>query len=181
MDEEEATVRIRFACNGEFVPTKVKLLNAADKTVGTGVVKTFDGGAYTHQAVFTVKNPTLWNPEQPYLYTLLLETPDEVITDRIGFRTIHIENNMVFLNGNPIKFRGVNRHDSDPVTGPVISVEHMKRAVSSGSGVTTLSTPALRKTARQSTYTAATAASGPTTATSASTDWSIPTESPVPA
>ena len=127
LDEEEATVRIRFAYNGEFVPTKVKLLNAADKSVGTGVVKVFDGGAYTHQAVFTVKNPTLWNPEKPYLYTLILETPDEVITDRIGFRAIHIENNMVFLNGSPIKFRGVNRHDSDPVTGPVISVEHMKR------------------------------------------------------
>ena len=76
LDEEEATVRIRFAYNGEFVPTKVKLLNAADKSVGTGVVKVFDGGAYTHQAVFTVKNPTLWNPEKPYLYTLILETPD---------------------------------------------------------------------------------------------------------
>ena len=127
LDEEGATVRIRFAYNGEFVPTKIKLLNAAEKTVGTSAVKAFEGGAYTHQAVFSVKNPTLWNPEQPYLYTLLLETPNEIITDRIGFREIHIENNMVFLNGNPIKFRGVNRHDSDPVTGPVISVEHMKR------------------------------------------------------
>ena len=127
LNEEEATVRIRFAYNGEFVPTKIKLLNAAEKAMGTGAVKAFDSGAYTHQVVFTVKNPILWNPEQPYLYTLLLETPDEVITDRVGFRDIRIENNLVFLNGNPIKFRGVNRHDSDPVTGPVISVEHMKR------------------------------------------------------
>lgn len=127
LNEEEATVRIRFAYNGKFVPTKIKLLNAAEKAMGTGAVKAFDSGAYTHQAVFTVKNPILWNPEQPYLYTLLLETPDEVITDRVGFRDIRIENNLVFLNGNPIKFRGVNRHDSDPVTGPVISVEHMKR------------------------------------------------------
>ena len=127
LNEEEATVRIRFAYNGEFVPTKIKLLNVAEKAMGTGAVKAFDGGAYTHQVVFTVKNPILWNPEQPYLYTLLLETPAEVITDRVGFRDIRIENNLVFLNGNPMKFRGVNRHDSDPVTGPVISVEHMKR------------------------------------------------------
>ena len=127
LDEEEATVRIRFAYNGEFVPTKIKVLNAADKIVGTGAVKPYDGGVYTHQAVFAVKNPILWNPEQPYLYTMLLETPDEVITDRIGLREIHIENNQVYLNNSPIKFRGVNRHDSDPVTGPVISVEHMKR------------------------------------------------------
>ena len=53
--------------------------------------------------------------------------PDEVITDRVGLRSICTKNNQVYLNGNPIKFRGVNRHDSDPVTGPALSVEHMKR------------------------------------------------------
>ena len=128
LDEEEASVRIRLAYNGDLAATKIKILNAADKTVATASVKAYDnGGAYTHQALLTIKNPILWNPEQPYLYTLLLETPDEVITDRIGLREIHIENNKVYLNGKSIKFRGVNRHDSDPVTGPVISVEHMKR------------------------------------------------------
>ena len=128
LDEEEATVRIRFAYNGEFVPTRIRLLNEADRSVAScAAVKPFEGGAYTHQAILSVKNPILWNPEKPYLYTLILETPDEVITDRIGFREIYIENNKVYLNGHSIKFRGVNRHDSDPVTGPVISVEHMKR------------------------------------------------------
>ena len=125
--ENEATIRIRFAYNGEAVPTKVKVLNAADKTVATAVVKAFDGVAFTHQAVMTVKDPILWNPEQPYLYTLLLEMPDEVITDRVGLRSICTKNNQVYLNGSPIKFRGVNRHDSDPVTGPALSVDHMKR------------------------------------------------------
>ena len=128
LDEEEASVRIRLAYNGDLAATKIKILNAADKTVATASVKAIDnGGVYTHQALLTIKNPILWNPEQPYLYTLLLETPDEVITDRIGLREIHIENNKVYLNGKSIKFRGVNRHDSDPVTGPVLSVEHMKR------------------------------------------------------
>ena len=125
--EEKTEVRIRFAYQGEAAATKIKLLNAEGKSVATGSVKAIDGGAYTHQTVLNVTNPILWNPEQPYLYTLLLETPDEVIVDRIGLREIHIENNQVYLNGSVIKFRGVNRHDSDPVTGPVISVEHMKR------------------------------------------------------
>ena len=125
--ENEASIRIRFAYNGEAVPTKVKVLNAADKTVATATAKVFDGVAFTHQVVMTVKDPILWNPEQPYLYTLVLEMPDEVITDRIGLRSICTKNNQVYLNGNPIKFRGVNRHDSDPVTGPALSVDHMKR------------------------------------------------------
>lgn len=40
----------------------------------------------------------------------------EVIVDRIGFRTIEIKDKVVYFNGEKIKFRGVNRHDSDPET-----------------------------------------------------------------
>ena len=84
-------------------------------------------GNYTHQAILNIPQPTLWNPEKPYLYTMLVECENEIITDRVGIREIKVDGMQVFLNGTPIKFRGVNRHDSDPVTGPVISVEHMKR------------------------------------------------------
>ena len=128
LGQEEATVRIRFAYNGEPVPTAIQLLGSGDQQIASALAAPFDGGGtYTHQAILTVKNPVLWNPEQPFLYTLILETPGEVITDRVGLREIYTQNNQVYLNGSPIKFRGVNRHDSDPVTGPVISVEHMKR------------------------------------------------------
>lgn len=121
------SVRIRFAYQGEAVPTRVTLLDAHHQPVAEAAAVLKPEGNYTHQAELTVENPILWNPEAPYLYTLRLETPDEVITDRVGFREIRIADNQVLLNGQPIRFRGVNRHDSDPVTGPVISVEHMKR------------------------------------------------------
>lgn len=74
-----------------------------------------------------VVNPILWNPENPHLYSLVLETEYEVITERVGIREIHVENNVIVFNGKPIIFRGVNRHDSDPVTGFVISIEQMKK------------------------------------------------------
>lgn len=76
---------------------------------------------------FEITKPELWNPEHPYLYSLVLETANEVIADRVGIREIHVENKVIFFNGKPIIFRGVNRHDSDPVTGFVISVEQMKK------------------------------------------------------
>lgn len=69
---------------------------------------------------FTVKNPVLWNAEQPKLYTLKLVSDEETIIQRIGFRQIEIEKSVVLLNQVPIKIRGVNRHDSDPVTGAAI-------------------------------------------------------------
>ena len=128
LEKDHASLRIRFAYTGSPVPTTVRLLDGSDRLVGeTTVSPCCESGSYTHEAVLCVEKPTLWNPENPSLYFLLIETAEEIITDRWGFREIHTENNMVYLNGNPIKFRGVNRHDSDPITGPVISVEHMKR------------------------------------------------------
>ena len=75
----------------------------------------------------TVLNPVLWNAENPYLYQVILTMPDEVIVDRIGFRTIEIRDKVVYFNGEKIKFRGVNRHDSDPETGFVIDVRQIKK------------------------------------------------------
>ncbi len=51
----------------------------------------------------------------------------EIITERVGFREIYVEQSVVYVNGERVKFRGVNRHDSDPVTGPVIGVAQMER------------------------------------------------------
>lgn len=82
---------------------------------------------YEGDAEMELKDPNLWCSEQPYLYTLTLETMGEVITERIGFRKIHVEGNVVYVNDAPVKFYGVNRHDSDPVTGFVISVTQMKK------------------------------------------------------
>ena len=74
-----------------------------------------------------VEKAVLWNPERPYLYTLVLETEGEVITDQVGIRAVDIQDCVVRLNGQPFKFRGVNRHESDPVTGPVTGPEQIRR------------------------------------------------------
>ena len=72
------------------------------------------------QARLVVKNPVLWNAEKPFLYKLILETSNEVINERVGFRTVCIRDNRILLNGTPITFKGVNRHESDPVAGAVM-------------------------------------------------------------
>ena len=74
---------------------------------------------------FEVNDPVLWNTENPYLYTLILETENEVIVEYVGFRTVEIIDKVLYFNKQKIKFRGVNRHDSDPVTGFTISREQM--------------------------------------------------------
>lgn len=76
-------------------------------------------------AVLEIASPELWNTENPYLYKLILETENEVFVDHIALRKIEIKDQVIYLNGQKIKFRGVNRHDSDPVTGFTINPEQI--------------------------------------------------------
>lgn len=74
-----------------------------------------------------IANPELWNTEHPYLYTLILQSADETIVDAIALRTVAIQNRVLYFNGQAIKLRGVNRHDSDPVTGFTVDVAKIKK------------------------------------------------------
>lgn len=68
-----------------------------------------------------ISNVALWNVEDPKLYTLHLSYKSEIIEQKIGFRQIKVEKGVLLFNNKPIKFKGVNRHDSDPETGYAIT------------------------------------------------------------
>lgn len=78
-----------------------------------------------------VHSPQRWTAETPYLYQLHLLLLDETgqtlqrICQSVGFREIKIKNGRMLINGNPIRFRGVNRHEHDPNTARVMTEERM--------------------------------------------------------
>ncbi len=72
-----------------------------------------------------VKTPKLWNAENPALYTLIMKAHGEVIYEKVGLREITVDNGVIKINGMPIKFRGVNRHDSNPYRGYAVTIEDM--------------------------------------------------------
>lgn len=74
-----------------------------------------------------VADVKLWTPEHPVLYGLVLCSEGEVIGEKIGFRSICVQNGVVRMNGKPIKIRGVNRHDSYPDTGYYCTEKQMRR------------------------------------------------------
>ena len=90
-----------------------------------GAVVALGSIAEEGKAVLEIASPELWNTENPYLYKMILETENEVIVDHIALRKIEIKDQVIYLNGQKIKFRGVNRHDSDPVTGFTINTEQI--------------------------------------------------------
>ena len=67
---------------------------------------------------FTVENPVMWNAEKPYLYRLVFTYRDEVIEQKVGFRTIEIsDKSELLINGVVVKLKGVNRHDTHRFNG----------------------------------------------------------------
>ncbi len=132
-DSGQARVTVDLTYLLQAVPTRIKILDqTGERVVGqwdTGP-EAGDAQAAQLQAELTIPHPVLWSPEDPYLYLLWIETEGETIVDRIGVRQIQIRERVVCLNGMPIKFRGVNRHDSDPVTGFAVGIDQMKRDLS---------------------------------------------------
>lgn len=87
----------------------ITLMDANGKVLAT---------ANSQEAEFTVENPILWNAEKPYLYTVRFEKDGEVIERKIGMRSIAISDKYeLLINGQPIKLRGVNHHDTNKYNG----------------------------------------------------------------
>ncbi len=122
-DNLNLLVSLYDAETGEKVLTESKKLSIA---------KTGEANVNFSQVVNNVKQ---WSAEIPNLYNLTLQLQDPkgnliVATGcNVGFRTSEIKNGQLLFNGKPILFKGVNRHESDPVTGHVISVESMLKDI----------------------------------------------------
>lgn len=122
---KENTAKVKLNVTFDFsIPVSVIIEDQARAVVATGTIS--DDGSIE----FKIPNPTLWNTEHPYLYTLTLQSSYETIVDYIALRTIEIRDKIIYFNGQKIKFRGVNRHDSDPETGFTVSVPQIKKDLS---------------------------------------------------
>lgn len=72
-----------------------------------------------------IKSPVLWNDEQPRLYELWLTVGDETVLFDTAVRRFEIKDGVCLLNGRAVKARGINRHDSHPVTGHAVTMDDM--------------------------------------------------------
>lgn len=112
--------------NGQAAQAVIKstLFDANGKAVATPTVSLAvpgDGKDAAAKVEVAVKEPRLWSAEEPYLYTLVLELTSKAGTDirtcKVGFRQVEIKGGTILFNGKPIKFKGVNRHETDPAEG----------------------------------------------------------------
>lgn len=112
-EEQDYSVTYRLLDNGENV-----ISEATDRGKISG----------TAEAAFKATLPDVrpWSAEEPNLYTLIirLDAPgagvSEVISERIGFRTVEVKGGNLLVNGRPIMIKGVNTHEHNPYTGQYV-------------------------------------------------------------
>ncbi|MBR4893950.1 MAG: DUF4981 domain-containing protein [Kiritimatiellae bacterium] len=71
----------------------------------------------------------LWSAEKPYLYTLVMKAGGDIRAKKVGFKEQKIIGNTFYVNGKPIKMKGVNRHETDPENGRTVSLDLMIRDI----------------------------------------------------
>ncbi len=81
------------------------------------------------EAVFENLSVTEWNAEHPTLYTVRYETAAGCIRESIGFKTVEIKGDVLYVNGRKIKFKGVNHHDTSPKNGYTMTPDEIEKDI----------------------------------------------------
>lgn len=142
-DRYTAEMSIDFEIdNRDFIPglktVKAEVYSPDGKLVGEGEATVNTAAKIASPSgniKFEVYNVQLWSAEKPNLYTVRIIQCDEdgneemAFSTKHGFRSIEIKNSLVYINGERVFFKGVNRHDTHPVYGRAVTTESMLQDV----------------------------------------------------
>lgn len=122
---QDASLTVQVTTKGTAT-VELSLLDAAGKEVVAQTVK----AAGKKEISLQVTNPKKWTAEEPNLYTLMATLKDggktiESIPVKVGFRKIELKKGQIWVNGQPVLFKGANRHEMDPDGGYYVSRERM--------------------------------------------------------
>ena len=123
------TLNVALNLNGSGT-VELNLTDPAGKSVATAQVN----GNGQKSVVMDVSNPEKWTAETPNLYTLTATLKNgsntlEVIPVKVGFRKIELKGGQILVNGQPVLFKGADRHEMDPDGGYVVSRERMLKDI----------------------------------------------------
>ena len=115
----KATLRVRAELTnvGDRVIDERWTLYLDGRPAKRGQVRLDPGDAQVLLFAVDVPDARLWSPGDPQLYTVRLEFAGDDVIDRTGFRSLVVRGTDVLLNGEPLRIRGVNRHEDHPDWG----------------------------------------------------------------
>lgn len=124
-----AALSVEVALSQPDGEVRAQLVAPDGRTVSDSVLPR--AGDLRRAAMIKVARPALWTAETPSLYRLRLTVSVagkavQTVEERIGLREVSIAGGQLLLNGQPIKMRGVNHHDLDPLHGRAITRSQMR-------------------------------------------------------
>lgn len=143
-EAESYTLQYQLYAN-ELYSDANQLAQGLTATTAVGPVAT--DGESSAEVIMKVPSPNKWSAEHPYRYTLVAELKDdrgqtvETVSTYVGFREVEIKDTAAkddefglagryfYINGMPAKLKGVNRHETHPASGHVLTREQMKAEV----------------------------------------------------
>jgi beta-galactosidase len=126
-----ATVHVRNRSGAPWSGTVRATLAGQQATASTGPIQ--PGEASEATVSLRVAGARPWSPDDPHLEILKIEavdhhgTTEHTLTVQTGFRRVEWDGGVFRLNGRPTKLHGVNRHETAPERGAVVTVGDMER------------------------------------------------------
>ena len=122
-DYSQVTLKTDFTFCGEGGTMKVKLLSPCGEVITEAEAAIKEGTSVE----LSIANPELWSAERPTLYTMVIELPNETVAQQVGIRKIEVNKGIIYINGNRLRIKGMNRHDTDPITAYAVDRAHIVR------------------------------------------------------
>ncbi|MGF7215366.1 beta-galactosidase [Spirosoma lacussanchae] len=146
LDEQYRDATLKVTANvrnlsGESAPYRLRLTlyDPKQTAIFTETINASDAVETDQERIFrltkAIKAPALWSAESPALYTLTAQLigsdgqPTEAISQRLGFREMNLTGGLLLVNGKPVTYKGVNRHEFDPATGRVVDRATMEKDI----------------------------------------------------
>jgi beta-glucuronidase len=105
-----------------YAPAPGTVIRLRIPALGVAIEGKADDDGHWHAALPAPRKLQLWSPDSPTLYDVRIEAGEDVLTDRIGFRTIEVRGEDILLNGKPIFLRGVSMHEEELGINPVRAI-----------------------------------------------------------
>jgi beta-glucuronidase len=113
-DNDKNTIEVSVTLNGSGKANQTVMIEIPEAGIKASCTSDSEGKA---NATITAKNLKLWSPENPYLYEVKLTHNNEVLTDKIGFRTLETKGKDILVNGKSVFLRGICIHEENGIRG----------------------------------------------------------------
>jgi len=111
---DKYTIEVSVILNGAEKANQPVTIEIPEAGVKASCTTDSEGKAKT---TIAVKNLKLWSPENPYLYEVKLTYHNNLLTDKIGFRTLLTQGKEILVNGKPVFLRGICIHEENGIRG----------------------------------------------------------------